>query len=157
MPVERKSPAPTITGDVVVAPVSMTRKGGSLAAVLQKPIRGNLGEESGGMGAKLDLAPDLSCVLVVPEDLGVDEASGVGRRLHIQRISPGRFVIDLGDDEGVRIDPVIRMTLGFVEELAKQGRIGGMDAAQTAADLQEMIDEVDEAISSGRRKLESAA
>jgi hypothetical protein len=126
---------PTITGDASVDSVRVNTKGGSYSAILKQPLRQGLGGAGHWFGAKMEFEPDISCVLMAPGRLGGPADSG--RKFRITRVSPHRFVIDLDDNNGAVIDPVIKSVLSVLEELAKAKKL----TIESADDMQAALDE----------------
>src|SRR4051794_25396028 len=98
---ERLASQRSIIGSLPVEPVTVNQKGGSVAAILKKSIRGNLGEAASCYGAKIEFDNGMTCVLVAPgSSPGTDDDS----KFYVRRVSPSRFVIDCNVQEYV-VDP----------------------------------------------------
>jgi hypothetical protein len=119
----RGNPVPTIVGDVAVESVTVNDKGGSLSAILKRPLRADFA--GGGLfyGARIDFEPGISCVLVAPGRTEAKDRTGKGRKFRVQRVTRHRYVLDFGDDDREVVDPVTQATLKILEEMAKHARL----------------------------------
>jgi hypothetical protein len=127
------NPVPTIVGDVAVESVTVNDKGGSLSAILKRPLRADFA--GGGLfyGARIDFEPGISCVLVAPGRTEAKDRTGKGRKFRVQRVTSHRYVLDFGDDDDREVvDPVTKATLKILEEMARTGRLTLL--SQEAAD-----------------------
>jgi hypothetical protein len=126
-----KNPVPTIVGDVAVESVTVNDKGGSLSAILKRPLRTDFA--GGGLfyGARIDFEPGISCVLVAPGRTEAKDRTGKGRKFRVQRVTPHRYVLDFGDDDREVVDPVTKATLKILEEMARTGRLTLLSQEET--------------------------
>jgi hypothetical protein len=152
------NPVPTIVGDVAVESVTVNDKGGSLSAILKRPLRADFA--GGGLfyGARIDFEPGISCVLVAPGRTEAKDRTGKGRKFRLQRVTPHRYVLDFGDDDREVVDPVTQATLKILEEMARTGRLAllGKEAADKRfAKLKELETEGDRLAAAALREVQT--
>jgi hypothetical protein len=154
----RNNPVPTIVGDVPVESVAVNVKGGSLAAILKRSLRGDFTGGAPFYGARIDFEPGISCVLVAPGRTEAKDRTGKGRKFRLQRVTPHRYVLDFGDDDREVIDPVTQATLKIMEEMARTGRLAllGKEAADKRfAKLKELEAEGDRLAAAAIREVQT--
>jgi hypothetical protein len=113
----RKAHEPSIVGDVAAESVTINAKGGSLAAIFKRGIRGNLMPGKRSFGAKIEFEPGISCVLIAP---GQIRSEGEERRFRVLKV-PNGFVITLDDGAGEMVDTTTKAVLSIYEEMLKAG------------------------------------
>ncbi len=127
-----KAASRTISGDATdVERTQLNVKGGSMTAILKKPMRAALPEDF-AYGARLDFGAGVSCVVLAPGSLE-GEVEG-GRHIHVTRVSDTRLVLDLVDDAAPTSDPMELAFLRMVIEQFKRGErtLAGADEADAA-------------------------
>lgn len=113
--------APIILGDVVVHPVTVNQKGGSLTATLKKALRADWTVASGRLhGARMEFGNGVACVLMAPEVAGTIDISTP--RFHVTQVSPSRFQVDLLGEDTPTMEPMTAALLSILKEQIKAGR-----------------------------------
>ena len=131
---------PSIVGDVTVDKITLNKKGGSLAAILKRPIRGSMDTSASScFGAKMEFTGGQTCVLLAPHEMAADASAKKGPRIHVTRVAPNRFMVDLlAEGEAVTIDPLTEAALTIVQEQIKRRETDLIDADEAMAAIDEL-------------------
>src|SRR5438270_1508663 len=135
---------PSIVGDAVVEFVTVNNKGGSVSAILKRPIRGDLGADRRCYGAKIEFKPGVSCVLV----------AGNQGKIRVARIGNG-FVLTLDEGQQEVVDPTTKAVLNIYEEMLKVGKanvIPPAEAEQRLADILERTERLGPGTNTSRKE-----
>ena len=125
---------PSIVGDAVVEGVTVNNKGGSVSAILKRPIRGDLNPGGLCYGAKIEFKPGVSCVLM----------AGDQGRIRVAKVGNG-FLLTLEEGQHEVVDPTTKAILSLYEEMLKAGRaklIAPAEAEHRLADVLERIEKL---------------
>jgi hypothetical protein len=145
-------PQPTIIGNVPVESVAVNAKGGSVAAILKKSIRGDLADLSICYGAKMEFEPGVSCVFVAPGEIAQARGSEA-RKFRVKRVSPRRYIIDLDHEEAEMIDPLTQAMLHILERQLKDGQMKLLTDDQVTGRLSELEQAGDRVVARARRRV----
>jgi hypothetical protein len=150
---DRLTPQRSIIGNLTVEPVTVNQKGGSLAAILKKSIRGNLGEADFCYGAKMEFDNGMTCVLVAP---GASPGADDEPRFYVRRVSPSRFVIDCNVQEDA-VDPITQAMLGILDREIKAGTLEVMNEQVARDEIDRLIGEGDQAVAQAKQRAHKLA
>ena len=149
----RAVPQNPIIGSLVVEPVTVNQKGGSVAAILKKSIRGNLADADVCYGAKIEFENGVSCVLVAPgASPGLDDEP----KFYVRRVSPSRFVIDYNVQEET-VDPITLAMLGILDREIKAGTLEVMNDQVARDEIDRLVGEGDQAVAQARQGVHKLA
>jgi hypothetical protein len=114
--VETNAHAQPISGDVgIIGRVRVNEKGGSMSAILKKPLRERLGEVLDHLdAASLDFG-DGSVALLLRADGGTP--------VHVRSIGGKRFEISIQDDDDEDVDELTAAFLRLKIDQFKKGRV----------------------------------
>jgi hypothetical protein len=145
---DRLVPQRSIIGNLTVEPVTVNQKGGSLAAILKKSIRGNLGEADFCYGAKIEFDNGMTCVLVAPgSSPGMDDEP----RFYVRRVSPSRFVIDCNVQEDA-VDPITQAMLGILDKEIKAGKLEVMSDQVARNEINRLVSAGEKVVARAKQK-----
>lgn len=114
--------SPTIVGDVAVDSVVLNAKGGSLSAIIKKPIRGDWHEGVQYFGANMEFDEGLSGLFMAP-GTRVGNPNAPAPVFHVRRLSAFRYMIELESNDREVIDPVTHATLQILEQMQKAKQV----------------------------------
>src|SRR5205809_3197889 len=123
---------PSIVGDAVVEGVTVNDKGGSLSAILKRPIRGDLNPGKQCYGAKIEFEPGVSCVLV----------AGGKKRIRVAKIANG-FVLTIDEGPQEMVDPTTKAILNIYDEMIKAGKVQVVPPAEAERRLADVLESID--------------
>jgi hypothetical protein len=143
------APQRSIIGNLIVEPVTVNQKGGSVAAILKKSIRGNLGEADFCYGAKMEFDNGMTCVLVAP---GASPGMEDEPKFYVRRVSPSRFVIDC-DVQEATIDPITEAMLLLLDKEIKAGTLEVVSDQVARDEINQLVSKGDKIIARAKLKI----
>lgn len=146
---ERLAPQRSIIGSIPVEPVTVNQKGGSVAAILKKSIRGNLGEAAFCYGAKMEFENGMTCVLVAP---GASPGMDDDLKFYVRRVSPSRFVIDCNVQEET-VDPITQAMLQILDKEIKAGKLEVMSDQAARNEINRLVSTGEKVVARARQKI----
>jgi len=121
-----KAHAGVITGDVAASTdVTINKKGGSVTATLKKSLRDSLGDLGESVAAATVEFSTGQAILLLSGVPGAAEKTAA--EVHVRKVGPNRFEIELDTDEDEEVDEV---TAAFLRLKIDQFTKGGLKLAE---------------------------